>query len=1405
MAKTTLDLHVRVVTYDPAGDALVPVAGATVKCKHSHWLRDPTLSTATPATDADGKAKLTVEFEESDRDGLNPYFEIAIPEAQRNVPAASPHPRQITLPDAWTTRHYVNHRVQDIGAYTDPAHALELRVGVKAKVRVGVADFDPSGTRNPLALPPHAQRVNLFDKDWFIFDSWNPDDDVTAWVYDPGTGVTLETSGERIPYFDPRPRVPFAWETDAPPPPVAVIDPPGRPLARLGGGSFAAPGAMATDPHGFVFVIDGTVVRRFYPDGTLAETITRPGLVGFTNPQALAVDQHRHLFVAEAGAANRVSIFRMNGDEQRLSNASAGRYVWLADQAAGSGGGLSSPRGLAVIPNRVVDGAELLAVADAGNSRVQVFTIVVPGAQRLRTPNPTATLLPLVAFGAPAPALAPADPVPAGKLGTPVGIAADRAGRIYVADTRAHRVSRWDPNAGLTAWAHHADWEKAGGGPGAGIREFNAPGSLAVDLKNHFLYVADTGNGRVQRIELEDGADLGAHRNSWTPAPGFHADQVACDTRGEVYAADATAKRIYRGSPYTVPGAALGVAADPRLVATWTDAADPAHMAVPGYLAFGPGGKLWVADTGNSRVLAFARNGAGDYLADGAPVVGGPLGAPTGVAIDPDGNLWVCDRTHDQLHRYDAARAHQATIGGPGALDNQLNGPRGLCFVQLTEPIACVADRGNNRVVVLRRDGTALTPPLTTAGGTALNHPEDVTADADRNLWVADTGNGRLVRYPRKPDGTLDAGVAVAVAGLSAPSGIAADDDGTLLVTDRVNTRVLRVSTAGAVLARWDLQGVLAQDVRAGTVYFPELARQVVFDTPTRAVPGGAGLVAVADTGHDAVRLLRVHTEITGNVTHPQESQPELYVNLRAEADAAALGLKLRAVDVGLIWDSEPHTIEHGLVEDFARDEYVPPPLTLASGHSANAAVNALQAAATAWKWLEHLTRADDDGWRLDATRDFSVTLDLTGETGTARPLGSSRVNLAPDTSGGGRGDDAWDDSTVVHEVTHWVREVSSVPPVPYKRLPDSHYLDDLVNPSLAATEGYSEYHQLFWGSEFGPTDRVRGFPQGWGHTLTWVTKPAAATVQWVYGSPTVPAVPRNGGVAQGPPAAPPDGSAPGQAYSCEGYFANTLYQVHRSLVDPEVLFADQPQFWYGYNARLSQAQAEMYADIARRPMRLFPNHPTDDQWLNGSREWFKQILRKAHDRGDHAVEVVRAIFELNNVLVPKIGITTTFAPGVDVGAAMSLQVGVSRAFEFRLTDAEGHPMAGRNLVITVGTPANFDPFLGAAPAVTQGRVAPAPLPAGTLQRATDADGKVTLSYNAPIIPPGAPEQITVSYQPDFDTDATLAPPARGDDRDTVLRKLYLYALRGANKAWTGTGNNLGAIVTRSLAVTVAP
>ena len=63
----TADLQVRVVTLDPVSAKLIPVAGAQVACKNSVWLIDPTLSTGTPTTDAQGRAKVPITLADSDQ------------------------------------------------------------------------------------------------------------------------------------------------------------------------------------------------------------------------------------------------------------------------------------------------------------------------------------------------------------------------------------------------------------------------------------------------------------------------------------------------------------------------------------------------------------------------------------------------------------------------------------------------------------------------------------------------------------------------------------------------------------------------------------------------------------------------------------------------------------------------------------------------------------------------------------------------------------------------------------------------------------------------------------------------------------------------------------------------------------------------------------------------------------------------------------------------------------------------------------------------------------------------------------------------------------------------------------------------------------------------------------------
>jgi len=447
MTEVTRTIHVRVSTFDPAQGQMIPVPNASLLIEDSGWLADPDLSSGSPTTNAEGLAEVPITFDDTAENNLNPFVTITIPEANRPVPATAPADRQIRLPDEWVTRHYARRRIPRITEHADPNNPLQVFVGLHADLRVAYTDFHTSGRRNPLALPEDTARVHLADFDTFLWiDFLNPDDTLQGFGFNPRTNKSIPIGdAEEYPYFAAWPIAPLAFD-GLPGAPQAWLDPPGTPVGRLGSGSFVQIGPLAVDAHGFVFMIDGDVVRRFYPDGTLCETIDATGAgLAFSGPQGLALDQYRHLFIADTGN-NRIVVLEPDG-----LDGGSGRYIWVRNFGLGGAatGQFDQPRGLAVVPQRVVDGEELLAVADAGNKRMQVFriTIASPTAairtSRLHNPN----LAFLTAFGAPASGSSATATTPvAAELWEPVGVAADQQRRLFVCDRTWHRVSRWAPD-----------------------------------------------------------------------------------------------------------------------------------------------------------------------------------------------------------------------------------------------------------------------------------------------------------------------------------------------------------------------------------------------------------------------------------------------------------------------------------------------------------------------------------------------------------------------------------------------------------------------------------------------------------------------------------------------------------------------------------------------------------------------------------------------------------------------------------------------------------------------------------------------------------------------------------------------------------------------------------------------
>src|SRR5262249_14275241 len=86
------------------------------------------------------------------------------------------------------------------------------------------------------------------------------------------------------------------------------------------------------------------------------------------------------------------------------------------------------------------------------------------------------------------------------QIGAIQGIAVDRLGNLYLADTDHHRVRKVNTAGVITTLAGTGAAGFSGDGGPAGSAQLNLPYGVAVDAGG-VVYVADLGNHRVRRID----------------------------------------------------------------------------------------------------------------------------------------------------------------------------------------------------------------------------------------------------------------------------------------------------------------------------------------------------------------------------------------------------------------------------------------------------------------------------------------------------------------------------------------------------------------------------------------------------------------------------------------------------------------------------------------------------------------------------------------------------------------------------------------------------------------------------------------------------------------------------------------------------------------------------------------
>lgn len=246
---------------------------------------------------------------------------------------------------------------------------------------------------------------------------------------------------------------------------------------------FNGPHGVAVDSQGNCYVVDtnNSSIRRISPTGVVTK-IAGDGGAGYIDsynalfgelngPNNLVLDPTGNIYITDSG----------NGSIRKMPT-SGGISTWAGTGRNGYQDGLGPVARFATPTGITIDGAGNLYVADASNFRIRrvdasgnVTTLAGSGVSGT-TDGPAATA----------------------QFREPQGIARDAAGNLYIADRSAYRIRKLSP-AGVVSTYAGTGVRGYADGPALSA-QFNSPVGLAMDAGGN-LYVTDRDNPRVRRID----------------------------------------------------------------------------------------------------------------------------------------------------------------------------------------------------------------------------------------------------------------------------------------------------------------------------------------------------------------------------------------------------------------------------------------------------------------------------------------------------------------------------------------------------------------------------------------------------------------------------------------------------------------------------------------------------------------------------------------------------------------------------------------------------------------------------------------------------------------------------------------------------------------------------------------